>query len=139
MSLRLAAALAALSVSAALPACSKQEASRIPNYPGSAQASAAPNVESPAGTLVRVHRITPDSVHKVAAFYRDELAGKLGFAETYTIGPTFGDGNLQVEGPPGDTASSAAPIDPSRPGARVVVYEYDNKTYVEIFQHVPKA
>ncbi len=107
----------------------------IPAYPGSSAAGGTPNQESPAGTLYRTRRKTPDGVPTVAAFYRKELADGRGWREVSSVGPAFADGNLTVDRP--GQIGTAAPVDPSRTGGFVLVYEVDNATYVESWQWVP--
>lgn len=133
-------ALAAAIVSAALlPACSKSKPTMdLPVYPGSVQASGFPNQETAEGTLYRVRRRTPDGVRTVSDFYRKELVEGRGWQEVSSIGPAFQDGNLRVARP-GQGAGTAEPIDPTRAGGFVVVFEVDNATYVEMWQHVPPA
>ena len=131
--------LAAIVTVAALAGCkSPGPAMDLPVYPGSAQASGIPSQESPEGTLYRVRRRTPDGVQTVSAFYRKELVEGRGWSETASMGPAFTDGNLPVERP-GQVNAAGAPVDRSRPGGFVVVYEVDNATYVELWQWVPAA
>lgn len=129
--------LAALSLVLALAAgCSKKPAMDIPSYPNSSQVSSTPNLESDAGTLYRLQRMTPDSVQQVSAYYRGELVAKRGWTERQGLGPTFVDGNLTVQGIwPG----LANPVDPARSGGQVTVYENNNRTFIAIWQHVPKS
>jgi hypothetical protein len=129
--------LAFLGATVALPGCSSRPTFDIPSYPGSMQSSGTPNRETEQGTLFRVRRETGDGVRTVAQFYRDELVAKRGWRESSTVGPTFLDGNLKVDRP-GMGAGIATPVDPTKSGGLVVVYELDNKTYVEMWQHVPK-
>lgn len=120
-------------------ACFKSEPTMdLPVYPGSTQASGFPNQQSEAGTLYRVRRRTPDGVRTVSEYYRTELVTGRGWTETASVGPAFTDGNLKVTHP-GQGAGTGAPLDPSRTGGFVVVYELDNATYIELWQHVPKA
>jgi len=74
----------------------------------------------------------------VAAFYRKELVEGRGWTERASIGPAFLDGNLRVDRP-GMGAGTATPLDPTRTGGFVVVYESQNATFIELWQFVPKV
>jgi hypothetical protein len=119
-----------------LTGCQKHPTMDIPFYPGSSQASGIPNVETEAGTLIHMRRVTPDALRTVADYYRQQVVEQRGWSEQSALGPAFGDGNLQVERP-GLNTSTAAPIDPSRPGGFVVVYASQNATYIELWQYLP--
>lgn len=129
-------ALALLLAGCAL-GCSKKQTLDIPAYPNSSQVSSTMNQESDAGTLYRLRRMTPDSVQAVVAFYRDELVAKRGWTEKKGIGPTFADGNLKVTWQ-GIGPGTAEPVDATRSGGQVVVYEDSNRTFIVMWQHVPK-
>ncbi len=110
----------------------------IPPYPNSMATASAPAVDSDASTLYRLRRQTPDGVRSVAAFYREELVVKRGWTEQQGIGPTFSDGNLNVVwngGGPGE----AIPVDPTRSGGQVTIVEDSDRTFIVMWQHVPKT
>ncbi len=118
--------------------CSKKPTMDIPPYPNSMATASAPAVDSDAGTLYRLRRQTPDGVRSVAAFYREELVVKRGWTEQQGIGPTFSDGNLNVVwngGGPGE----AIPVDPTRSGGQVTIVEDSDRTFIVMWQHVPKT
>ncbi|MCM2334414.1 MAG: hypothetical protein NDI82_10760 [Anaeromyxobacteraceae bacterium] len=131
--------LAALSLAVALAGagCSKKGFD-LPQYPGSSQAGGTPNLETEAGTIYRIRRMTPDGVRTVATYYRAELVDKLGWSESEGMGPTFEDGNLEVEWN-GQGAGEASPVDPTRPGGTVMVFEADNRTFIYLWRFVPKS
>lgn len=128
--------IAALFVLATM-GCSNKPAMDIPQYPGSSQAGTTPNLEDETGTLYRLRRMTPDVARTVAAYYREELVVKNGWIEKSGIGPTFVDGNLTVTWQ-GSGPGVATPIDPTRRGGQVVIFEDSNRTFIAIWQHVPK-
>jgi hypothetical protein len=123
---------------AATPGCRKRALPEIPVYPGSSQASGHPNEESEAGTLYHGRRVTPDRATTAAAFYRTELVEKAGWTESQRVGPAFSDGNLTVD-QPGVGPGRSAPVDPSRRGGYVLIYEQGNATFVETWEWVPAA
>lgn len=82
--------------------------------------------------------MTPDALQTVVAWYRDEAVAKLGWAEQRGFGPTFGDGNLNVVWR-GSGPGEVTVVDPARRGSQVTIYENNNRTFIEIWQHVPKS
>lgn len=118
--------------------CSKKPTMDIPPYPNSTATASSPATESDAGTLYRLRRQTPDGVQTVAAFYREELVVKRGWTEGRGFGPTFTDGNLNVVWR-GVGPGEAKPVDPTRSGGQVTIYEDNNSTFVITWQHVPKS
>ena len=110
----------------------------LPQYPGSSQVGGTPNLETDAGTLYRIRRMTPDGVQTVSKYYRAELVEKKGWTEREGLGPTFEDGNLELEWT-GQGAGEATPIDPTKPGGTIIVFEADNRTFVYLWQFVPKS
>lgn len=108
----------------------------IPTYPSSDQYSMTPNVETDAGILYLLRRESPDGLSEVAEFYRKELVGKRGWTESRGLGPMFTDGNLHVTFN-GNGSGTAEPIDPTRRGGQVVVYEGQNRTLIATWEYVP--
>lgn len=134
---RLAVAALALALAAGLTACSKKPGLDIPSYPGSSQVSSTENVETDAGTLFRIRRATPDTIPQVAKFYETEM-GQRGWKKGRGLGPTFTDGNIKVDWQ-GNGPGVAEPIDPTRTGGQVTVYGDSQKTFIIMWQFIPKA
>ncbi len=130
---------AAVLLGALVAGCKKHAAMDIPLYPGSAQARGYANQESDTGTLFHLYRSTPDRGRQVAAFYQKELVEQRGWSEVpVAVGQAFSDGNLDVKmAGIGSGGSTTEVVDPSLSGGYVLVYEFQNATYIEIWQHVP--
>lgn len=110
----------------------------LPQYPGSSQFSAISNLETEEGTIYRIRRMTPDGVRTVAKYYREELVEKLGWTEREGLGPTFEDGNLALEWT-GQGAGEATPVDATRKGGAIIVFEANDRTIIYLWQFVPKG
>jgi hypothetical protein len=119
-----------------LSACKKRAKMDIPLYPNSQGQVSPPPVESEAGTMFHVIRVTPDGLQTVTEFYRRELVEQRGWSEVKSVGPAFADGNVTVDRP--GQMGFATAVDPSIMGGFVVIYASQYETKFEIWQHVPK-
>ena len=138
---RTAALLAALVAVAGLAAagCSKSKPRyELPAYPSSTHASGVPDEVTAAGTIVRETRETPDGAKTVAEWCRRELVEKLGWTLKPGTATTFTDGNVEVVWRGASGPGTVTPLDPTRPGAQVLVLESNNSTLIKSWVFLPK-